>query len=201
LNRTLTGIFAHRTGLVADVSHIFGFLFLFFSLLVPKTHVSRSKHDCYYVNKNYLLRSHTSAHQSELIKSGLNSFLVIGDVYRRDEIDSTHYPVFHQCEGVRLFNKHQLFDKQKDDNHGLDLFERIADDASQRRILDPAKQPVHTLEATKLVEHDLKKCLVDLVRFLFGSSDYQISFSVDASLGSFFRCFVSVHSHIEHKMD
>jgi len=33
------------------------------------------------------------------------SFLCAGDVYRRDEIDASHYPVFHQCEGVRLFPK------------------------------------------------------------------------------------------------
>lgn len=26
-----------------------------------------------------------------------------GDVYRRDAIDATHYPVFHQMEGVRVF--------------------------------------------------------------------------------------------------
>ena len=71
--------------------------------------MSRSKNDCYYVNKDYLLRGHTSAHQYELIKSGLDSFLVFGDVYRRDEIDRKHYPIFHQCEGVRLFNKHDLF--------------------------------------------------------------------------------------------
>ena len=25
------------------------------------------------------------------------------DVYRRDEIDSRHYPVFHQMEGARIF--------------------------------------------------------------------------------------------------
>jgi len=34
--------------------------------------------------------------------------LVAGDVYRRDEIDSSHYPVFHQMEGVRLFNRKEL---------------------------------------------------------------------------------------------
>lgn len=33
---------------------------------------------------------------------GFDNFLVIGDVYRRDEIDASHYPVFHQLEGVRL---------------------------------------------------------------------------------------------------
>ena len=31
-----------------------------------------------------------------------------GDVYRRDEIDASHYPVFHQMEGVRLFSKEEL---------------------------------------------------------------------------------------------
>ena len=39
---------------------------------------------------------------------GLDNFLVVGDVYRRDEIDSTHYPVFHQIEGVRLVGEHDI---------------------------------------------------------------------------------------------
>jgi len=30
-----------------------------------------------------------------------------GDVYRRDSIDATHYPVFHQMEGVRVFAPEQ----------------------------------------------------------------------------------------------
>ena len=33
---------------------------------------------------------------AELISMGLDNFLVVGDVYRRDAIDSSHYPVFHQ---------------------------------------------------------------------------------------------------------
>lgn len=44
-----------------------------------------------------------SAHQSTLLGKGLEAFLCTGDVYRRDEIDRTHYPVFHQMEGVRIF--------------------------------------------------------------------------------------------------
>ena len=56
----------------------------FDSLLVPSDHPSRSKSDCYYLNKNHLLRAHTSAHQTELIRMGMNNFLVIGDVYRRE---------------------------------------------------------------------------------------------------------------------
>ena len=58
--------------------------------------MSRSKSDAYYVNSGTLLRAHTSAHQSELMASGLDNFLVVGDCYRRDEIDASHYPVFHQ---------------------------------------------------------------------------------------------------------
>jgi phenylalanyl-tRNA synthetase alpha chain len=67
--------------------------------------VSRSKKDCFYVNKDHLLRAHMTAHDQELIRSGLDAFLTFGDVYRRDEIDRTHYPIFHQCDSVRLFNE------------------------------------------------------------------------------------------------
>lgn len=38
------------------------------------------------------------------MRQGVTAFLVTGDVYRRDSIDSTHYPVFHQMEGVRIFS-------------------------------------------------------------------------------------------------
>lgn len=68
----------------------------FDSLLIPKDHPSRAKSDCYYVNREYMLRAHCTAHQVDLLKSGLDNFLIFGDVYRRDEIDSTHFPVFHQ---------------------------------------------------------------------------------------------------------
>lgn len=76
----------------------------FDSLLIPKNHVCRSKTDCYYVNNNLLLRSHMTAHQFELIKMGFDNFLMVGDVYRRDAIDRTHYPVFHQLDAVKLFS-------------------------------------------------------------------------------------------------
>lgn len=78
----------------------------FDSLLIPKDHVSRSKSDCYYVNANELCRGHSSAHQLDCLK-GHNSkrFVCIADVYRRDVVDSTHYPVFHQCEIFRVLDQ------------------------------------------------------------------------------------------------
>ena len=72
----------------------------FDKLLLPKNHPSRSKSDTYYLNEDTVLRSHTSAHQNELLASGHNSFIVAGDVYRKDEVNATHYPIFHQMEAI-----------------------------------------------------------------------------------------------------
>ena len=77
----------------------------FDSLLIPPDHVSRSKSDTYYVDyPNICLRTHTSAHQLFLLKKGQQQFLCTGDVYRRDDIDKSHYPIFHQMEGVKVFD-------------------------------------------------------------------------------------------------
>ncbi|XP_041101281.1 phenylalanine--tRNA ligase, mitochondrial isoform X2 [Polyodon spathula] len=131
----------------------------FDSLLIPSDHASRKKGDNYYLTCNHMLRAHTSAHQRDLVCSGLDAFLVAGDVYRRDEIDSSHYPVFHQMEGVRLFSIHELF-ANVTNGEDLLLFEK-----SPRT---PQKQETHTLEAVKLVEFNLKQTLSKLMTHLFG---------------------------------
>ena len=91
----------------------------FDDLRVKPDHVSRSPSDTYYIDKDKLLRTHTSAHQTALIRKGMNSFLCSGDVYRRDEIDSSHYPVFHQvfalilsllCFLTLMFNRWKVFE-------------------------------------------------------------------------------------------
>uniref|UniRef100_A0A3Q0T0Z2 Phenylalanyl-tRNA synthetase 2, mitochondrial n=1 Tax=Amphilophus citrinellus TaxID=61819 RepID=A0A3Q0T0Z2_AMPCI len=133
----------------------------FDSLLIPPGHPSRKRGDNYYLNRTTMLRAHTSAHQRELVRSGLDAFLLAGDVYRRDEIDASHYPVFHQMEGVRLFSNHELFSRVQNGGE-LSLFER-------RGRRTPEKQETHTLEAVKLVEFDLKRTLTQLVSHLFGA--------------------------------
>ena len=80
----------------------------FDDLRIPPDHPARSPSDTYYIDDKTLLRTHTSAHQSEHLRSGADCFLCAGDVYRRDEIDSSHYPAFHQLEGVRLFPKEEM---------------------------------------------------------------------------------------------
>eukprot|EP00934_Nitzschia_sp_Nitz4_P002178 Nitzschia sp. Nitz4//scaffold152_size53828//50016//51239//NITZ4_006754-RA/size53828-processed-gene-0.90-mRNA-1//-1//CDS//3329537238//2178//frame0 len=78
----------------------------FDSLLIPPDHVSRSRSDTYYLDNGVTcLRTHTSAHQVELLQAGYTQFLCTGDVYRRDDIDRSHYPIFHQMEGVKVFTE------------------------------------------------------------------------------------------------
>jgi len=89
--------------IVDDLSPIVTTKQCFDDLRVPPDHVSRSSSDTYYLSDTLLLRAHTSAHQCSLMASGETSFLCSGDVYRRDEVDASHYPVFHQMEGVRLY--------------------------------------------------------------------------------------------------
>jgi len=74
----------------------------------PADHVSRGRSDTYYLDDETVLRTHTSAHQIDLLSQGLDRFLVVGDVYRRDEIDRSHYPIFHQTEGVKIFEPSEL---------------------------------------------------------------------------------------------
>ncbi|XP_076043461.1 phenylalanyl-tRNA synthetase, mitochondrial isoform X2 [Oratosquilla oratoria] len=131
----------------------------FDSLLIPKDHISRKKSDNYYVNQNTLLRAHTSAHQTEFMKMGLDNFIVVGDVYRRDEIDSSHYPVFHQLEGVRLCTEKEVYGNHQDMKK-YKLFENVERTAE--------RQGVHHIEAVMYLEKDLKNCLAGLATHLFG---------------------------------
>ena len=77
----------------------------FDELLIPADHVSRAPTDTFYLDERTVLRTHTSAHQNELMRSGHKAFLCTGDVYRRDTVDRSHYPVFHQTEGLKLFEE------------------------------------------------------------------------------------------------
>uniref|UniRef100_A0A6A7G8D1 phenylalanine--tRNA ligase n=1 Tax=Hirondellea gigas TaxID=1518452 RepID=A0A6A7G8D1_9CRUS len=80
----------------------------FDDLLIPIDHPGRNMTDTFYFDEKTLLRTHTSAHETELMRAGNLCFLATGDCYRRDEIDSRHYPVFHQTEAARIFKKSEV---------------------------------------------------------------------------------------------
>ncbi len=97
-----TGLKEYKFNVFEDLSPYVSVVENFDKLLIKKDHPSRSKSDTYYINENMVLRTHTSAHQNELLARGHTSFIVVGDVYRKDEIDKCHYPVFHQMELLTL---------------------------------------------------------------------------------------------------
>jgi len=105
-----------------------------------------------------MLRAHTSAHQAELISSGLDAFLCSGDVYRRDEIDRSHYPVFHQTEGVRLFSKDEIASMVAGSTQSADASTHRTDEC----------QETHSAAAAAAVGDDLRATLSGLVQHLFG---------------------------------
>jgi phenylalanyl-tRNA synthetase alpha chain len=74
----------------------------FEKLLIPENHPTRFPSDTYFFDENTVLRTHTTAHDFEMLNN-YNAFLISGDVYRRDEIDAKHYPAFHQLEGGRIW--------------------------------------------------------------------------------------------------
>jgi len=76
----------------------------FDDLLFEKDHIARSTSDTYYLEGDSLLRTHLTAREKFYISSGIKSFLLFGKVFRKDAIDKTHFPVFHQLEGVKLFD-------------------------------------------------------------------------------------------------
>ena len=74
----------------------------FDNLLIPKDHVSRGPTDTYYKDKDTVLRTHMTSHLAPLVTEGYRNFLTCGDVYRKDTVDATHSPVFHQIDGFSV---------------------------------------------------------------------------------------------------
>ena len=73
----------------------------FTALNIPEAHPARAMHDTFYIDKNHVLRTHTSPVQVRYMKDNQPPLKVIspGRVYRVDS-DATHSPMFHQVEGL-----------------------------------------------------------------------------------------------------
>ncbi|MEK9135037.1 MAG: hypothetical protein AAB451_01955 [Patescibacteria group bacterium] len=96
-----------------------------FDLLnTPKDHPSRKETDTYYIDENNLLRTQTTAFwsfylkDSEVLKrleeEGEIKALSPGIVFRKDEIDRSHYPAFHQIDGLFICKKSKKVITQED---------------------------------------------------------------------------------------
>lgn len=74
----------------------------FQALNVPADHPARDMQDTFYLADDLLLRTQTSAAQARTMEERRPPIRIIcpGRVYRADEVDATHSPVFHQIEGL-----------------------------------------------------------------------------------------------------
>ena len=96
-----------------------------FDLLnMPKDHPARKETDTYYLDDIHVLRTHTTAFWSfylkdkknieKLKKEGEIKALSPGIVFRKDEIDRSHYPAFHQIDGLLICKKSKKIIRQED---------------------------------------------------------------------------------------
>ena len=76
--------------------------YVFDMLNTDEGHPARDPQDTFYITDNILLRTQTSSVQirTMLEKKPPIAMFSPGFVYRRDTVDATHTPVFHQCEGL-----------------------------------------------------------------------------------------------------
>ena len=71
-------------------------------LNIPKDHPARDMQDTFYITDDIVLRTHTSPVQirTMLRKQPPIRMIAPGRVYRSDDVDSTHSPIFNQVEGL-----------------------------------------------------------------------------------------------------
>ena len=76
----------------------------FEALNIPKDHPARDVQESFYLDGEVLLRTHTSPVEIRIMEKQPPPvrMIAIGRCYRRDAVDSTHSPMFHQIEGLAV---------------------------------------------------------------------------------------------------
>ena len=76
----------------------------FTALNIPPDHPARDMQDTFYLQGDRLLRTHTSPVQIRHLEQNPPPVRIVapGRVYRRDAVDATHSPVFHQVEVLAI---------------------------------------------------------------------------------------------------
>ncbi|KAF2114693.1 hypothetical protein BDV96DRAFT_613281 [Lophiotrema nucula] len=150
----------------------------FDSLGFPADHIGRSRTDTYYLNKSTVLRTHTSAHQADTFRANESAgYLISADVYRRDAVDRSHYPIFHQMEGARVWDRDALDagksfaqtvweDVAKIPKHSITVEDPNPSFHSERNPL----QDGHSAEEVEAMGAHLKRSLEDVVVAIFNAA-------------------------------
>lgn len=98
----ITDIFIGMGFEVAEGPEVEKDYYNFAALNIPENHPAKDEQDTFYINSDILLRTQTSPVQVRTMEKGKLPIRVIcpGTVYRADEVDATHSPIFHQLEGL-----------------------------------------------------------------------------------------------------
>ena len=97
---------------IVEIPEIVSIRHNFDYLCTPKNHPSRRESDTFYLTDQEVLRTQTTTMWPYYLKDnraletlysrGLLQAISYGKVYRNDEIDRNHYPVFHQIDGLSI---------------------------------------------------------------------------------------------------
>ncbi|WPH04216.1 Hypothetical protein R9X50_00710500 [Acrodontium crateriforme] len=152
----------------------------FDSLGFAPDHPGRSKTDTYYINKSTVLRTHTSAHEVDVFRANeSDGYTISADVYRRDAVDKSHYPIFHQMEGALTWDRNDypsnqaLLDQIKADYDKLPRHDLVVEDPNP--TFHPQRNPLqeqhHSPEEAEIISAHLKRSLEDMVVTIFNEAD------------------------------
>jgi phenylalanyl-tRNA synthetase alpha chain len=85
---------------------------LFDALNMPPGHVTRSPLHTLFLNDDIVLRTETSPSQIRVMEAQEPPVYIVslGRTYRRDTVDATHSPLFHQVEGLAVAENITLAD-------------------------------------------------------------------------------------------
>lgn len=103
LNKIKT-LFRNMGYSVAEGPQIESDYYNFEALNLPKDHPARDMQDSFYITEEILMRSQTSPVQVRTMEKHKDNepirIIAPGQVYRRDDYDATHSPMFTQVEGL-----------------------------------------------------------------------------------------------------
>lgn len=130
------------------------------------------------MNANTVLRTHTSAHEEDIFRANASDgWLLSADVYRRDAIDRSHYPVFHQMEGARGWTR----SREGPDNLASLVWADVAQlpqhdiavedpNPATHATRNPLQAQYHRQEEAEAVAAHLKRSLENVVVEIFAQA-------------------------------
>jgi phenylalanyl-tRNA synthetase alpha chain len=107
LQETIADVFTAIGWDIAEGPEVEAEWFNFDALNFHEDHPARAMQDTFFIaplNSHLVLRTHTSPVQARvLLSQGAPCYVAVpGKVFRNDELDATHTPVFHQVEGLAV---------------------------------------------------------------------------------------------------